>query len=120
MRFVQRRLRRRCDERRVTMVGAGLGGALAAVFLARRGLDVTFTSSAPTCGACRSPPGGRSTWRWPTAASRRCASPGSSTEVRQLLTTMRGRMIHPVEGPLDLQPYGQRAHEVIYSVSRPG
>ena len=31
---------------------------------------------------------------------------------------MRGRMIHPLSGKTQLQPYGQRPEEVIYSVSR--
>ena len=31
---------------------------------------------------------------------------------------MRGRMVHELTGAPVLQPYGQRAHEVIYSVGR--
>src|SRR5262249_53521315 len=38
--------------------------------------------------------------------------------VRPLLITMRGRMIHELSGTSDLLPYGQREHEVIYSVER--
>jgi kynurenine 3-monooxygenase len=45
---------------------------------------------------------------------------GLEAGVRKLLTVMRGRMVHPTEGPLDFQPYGQKPHQVIYSVSRPG
>jgi kynurenine 3-monooxygenase len=45
---------------------------------------------------------------------------GLDAGVRKLLTVMRGRMVHMADGSLDFQPYGQRAHEVIYSVSRPG
>ncbi len=33
---------------------------------------------------------------------------------------MRGRMLHGVDGALTFAAYGQRPHEVIYSVSRPG
>ena len=39
-------------------------------------------------------------------------------EVRPLLIPMRGRRVHEVTGDSVLLPYGQREHEVIYSVSR--
>lgn len=38
--------------------------------------------------------------------------------VAPLLTPMRGRMIHDIEGSQQLQPYGSRPDEVIHSVSR--
>jgi len=40
--------------------------------------------------------------------------------VLPLLIPMHGRMLHGVNGELTFVPYGQREHEVIYSVSRPG
>jgi len=39
-------------------------------------------------------------------------------DIMAMALPMAGRMIHPVEGPLTLQPYGQKEDEVIYSVSR--
>ena len=106
--------------KRITIVGAGLGGTLAAVFLARRGLDVTLYERRPDLRRVPQP-AGRSI---NLALANRGLTPlrraGLGTQVQSLLTVMRGRMIHPVSGPLDLQPYGRRAHEVIYSVSRPG
>jgi kynurenine 3-monooxygenase len=41
-------------------------------------------------------------------------------EIAPLLIPMPGRMLHDIDGRLAFVPYGQRAHEVIYSVSRPG
>jgi kynurenine 3-monooxygenase len=41
-------------------------------------------------------------------------------DVEPLLVPMRGRMLHGEDGELTFAPYGQRQHEVIYSVSRPG
>ncbi len=38
--------------------------------------------------------------------------------IRPLMIPMRGRMIHPLSGETQLQPYGQRQDEVIYSISR--
>jgi kynurenine 3-monooxygenase len=106
--------------KRITIVGAGLGGTLAAIFLARRGLEVTLYERRPDLRRVPQP-AGRSI---NLALANRGLAPlrraGLGTAVRKLLTVMRGRMIHPLKGPLDLQPYGQHAHEVIYSVSRPG
>jgi kynurenine 3-monooxygenase len=38
--------------------------------------------------------------------------------IRPLLIPMRGRMVHELSGKVSLQAYGQREHEVIYSVGR--
>jgi kynurenine 3-monooxygenase len=43
---------------------------------------------------------------------------GVMEEVRALLLPMRGRMLHDTSGPEMFAPYGQRANEVNYSVSR--
>lgn len=106
--------------KRITIVGAGLGGTLAAIFLARRGLEVTLYERRPDLRRVPQP-AGRSI---NLALANRGLAPlqraGLGKAVQKLLTVMRGRMIHPVKGELDLQPYGRRAHEVIYSVSRPG
>ena len=40
--------------------------------------------------------------------------------VRSALIPMAGRMLHDEEGRLRLIPYGNKPHEVIYSVSRAG
>jgi kynurenine 3-monooxygenase len=43
---------------------------------------------------------------------------GLMERIRPLLIPMRGRMVHSPSGETQLQPYGQREEEVIYSVSR--
>jgi len=43
---------------------------------------------------------------------------GIEAEVAELLIPMRGRMVHDPDGRQRFLPYGQRAHEEIYSVSR--
>jgi kynurenine 3-monooxygenase len=45
---------------------------------------------------------------------------GAFDDVEPLLIPMRGRMLHAPDGSLGFAAYGQRPHEVIYSVSRPG
>lgn len=104
----------------VTFIGAGLGGTLAAIFLARRGREVTIYEQRPDLRRVALPAGRSINLALANRGLRALQAAGLETGVADLLTEMRGRMVHPVEGPLDLQPYGQQAHEVIYSVSRPG
>ena len=103
---------------RIAIVGGGPAGSLLAILLARRGLQplvveraAPFSRSAPSAGrsinlalAARG-----------IAALRRA---GIETEVSKLLIPMRGRMVHDLDGAQRFLPYGQRAAEEIYSVSR--
>jgi kynurenine 3-monooxygenase len=106
--------------RTITIIGAGLAGSLLALMLARRGLQVdVFERRADMRKG--SAEGGRSINL--ALANRGLAAldrAGLADEVRTLLTTMRGRMVHDLDGSEDLQAYGQRDEEVIYSVSRGG
>jgi len=106
--------------RRITFIGAGLGGTLAAIFLARRGHEVTIYEQRPDLRHATLPAGRSINLALANRGLKALREAGLETEVTGLLTEMRGRMVHPVDGPLDFQPYGRQAHEVIYSVSRPG
>ncbi len=102
----------------LNIVGAGLAGALLALLLARRGLRVTLHERRPDPRQSR-PERGRSINL--ALAARGLAAleaAGILGEVRPLLIPMRGRRVHEVTGDSALLPYGQREHEVIYSVSR--
>ena len=106
----------------ITLVGAGLAGSLLAIFLARRGYRVTLLER-------RLDPRELST---ATAAGRSInlalanrgitalEEVGVMESVRSALIPMAGRMLHDEEGRLRLIPYGNKPHEVIYSVSRAG
>ncbi len=102
----------------VAIIGGGPAGSLLAILLARRGFAPVVIE--------RSPPftpegqkGGRSINLALAArgieALRRA---GIDREVRELMIPMRGRMIHEPSGRQRFLPYGQRASEEIYSVSR--
>jgi len=102
----------------VTIVGAGLAGALLALLLARRGLRVALYERRPDPRQVV-PERGRSinlalAARGISALERAGVMEG----VRPLLIPMRGRMVHERLGQVALQPYGQRADEVIWSVGR--
>ncbi len=106
----------RTDE--VAVIGAGLAGCLLACYLARRGMTVTVYERRedPRVGT---PERGRSI---NLALSRRGLAAleplGLADEVLKRALPMRGRMIHPVEGPLDFQPYSADGMRAINSISR--
>jgi kynurenine 3-monooxygenase len=104
--------------RAVNIVGAGLAGALLALLLARRGLRVTLYERRPDPRQA-APERGRSINLALAARGMRALErAGLMQRVRALLIPMRGRMVHEPSGQAALQPYGQREHEVIYSVGR--
>jgi kynurenine 3-monooxygenase len=102
---------------RIAIVGGGPAGSLLAILLARRGFEpVVLERSAPFTV---DQGGGRSINLALAArgidALRRA---GLERDVRALMIPMRGRRVHDLEGGQRFLPYGQRAAEEIYSVSR--
>ncbi len=89
-----------------TIVGAGLAGCLLACFLARRGLHVTLYERRGDPSGRRQVERGRSI---NLAISERGLDAlrriGLEATVMADAIPMRGRMIHPVDGELDFQPY---------------
>jgi kynurenine 3-monooxygenase len=102
----------------VAIVGGGLAGCLLACFLARRGESVRVYERRhdPRGGT---PERGRSInlaiSERGLDALRRVDLDGP---VMADALPMRGRMIHPVEGPLDFQPYSLDGTRAINSISR--
>lgn len=102
----------------VTIVGAGPVGTLMGAFLARRGLEVTIFERRPDMRAVAQPAGRSINLALANRGIDALDRLGLMDAVGDLLIPMRGRMIHGPDGALDLQPYGSKPHEVIYSVSR--
>ena len=103
---------------RLTIVGAGLAGALLATLLARRGwqVDVFERRGDPRLHGYA---GGRSInlalAERGLHALRQADADGA---VLERAVMMRGRMVHPLRGEPQLQRYGRDDSEVIWSVSR--
>ncbi|HEY2275629.1 MAG TPA: NAD(P)/FAD-dependent oxidoreductase [Steroidobacteraceae bacterium] len=102
----------------VSIIGAGLAGALLAVLLARRGCAVTLYERRPDPRQARPERGRSINLALAARGIRALERAGVMEQVRPLAIAMRGRMVHERSGASALQPYGQRAHEVIYSVGR--
>ncbi len=115
-------MRKLRDTPEITLVGAGLAGSLLAIFLAKRGYRVTLLERRPDPRKTAAPASaGRSINL--ALANRGIAAleeVGVMESVRAALIPMAGRMLHDEEGRLKLIPYGNKPHEVIYSVSRAG
>ncbi|MEO0973179.1 MAG: NAD(P)/FAD-dependent oxidoreductase [Pseudomonadota bacterium] len=104
----------------ISIIGAGLGGALMALLLAKRGFQVDVYERRPDQRRHELSAGRSINLALANRGLAALDRAGLRDEVRALLTTMRGRMLHDLDGTQSLQPYGQREEEVIYSVSRPG
>jgi kynurenine 3-monooxygenase len=104
--------------RAVNIVGAGLAGALLAVLLARRGFKVVLYDRRPDPRHSDAESGRSINLALAARGSRALERAGVMDRIRPLLIPMRGRMVHDLSSSSTLQPYGQREHEVIYSVGR--
>ena len=102
----------------LNIVGAGLAGSLLALLLARRGLSVTLHERRPDPRQTRPERGRSINLALAARGMRALERAGVMERVRPLLIPMRGRMVHELSGQTALQPYGQREHEVIWSVGR--
>jgi kynurenine 3-monooxygenase len=101
----------------VAVVGAGLAGCLLAGFLARRGYRVTLYERRgdPTGTQERGRSINLALSERGLDALRRI---GLAERVLADALPMRGRMIHPVDGPLDFQAYSADGERAINSIGR--
>jgi kynurenine 3-monooxygenase len=104
----------------VTLVGAGLAGSLLAIFLARRGHRVTIHERRPDPGRGPASAGRSINLALANRGISALEQAGLMDRLRSVLIPMVGRMLHDEEGRLQLVPYGNKPHEVIFSVSRGG
>lgn len=104
----------------VTVVGAGLAGALLSIIMARRGHRVRLYERQDDMRRVDLDAGRSINLALAARGIRALELAGVMEQVQPLLTPMPGRMLHDLNGALTFVPYGQRPAEVIYSVSRAG
>jgi len=106
------------DPRTITIIGAGLAGALLATLLAQRGwkVEVFERRGDPRLHGYA---GGRSiNLALAERGLHALRQAGADGGVLAQAVMMRGRMVHPLGGEPELQRYGRDDSEVIWSINR--
>ncbi|MFL6619572.1 MAG: FAD-dependent oxidoreductase [Povalibacter sp.] len=104
----------------ITIVGAGLAGTLMSLLLSQRGHQITIYERLPDMRREAIPAGRSINLALAARGIAALEQAGVMTQILPLLIPMRGRLLHTSDDALSFVPYGQREHEVIHSVSRPG
>ena len=107
------------EEDPVVIVGGGLAGALMAVYLAKRGFKVETYERRPDMRKEAVSAGRSINLALSVRGTTALAQAGISEEVLGISIPMRGRMVHPLGGSVNFQPYSPDYEKVsLYSVSR--
>ena len=105
-------------DRKITIAGAGLAGALLATLLARKGWPVQVFEKRPD-PRLRAYEGGRSiNLALAERGLHALRQAGLQDTVMAQAVMMRGRMVHAADGTTQLLRYGKDDSEVIWSVHR--
>ena len=102
----------------ITIAGAGLVGSLLAVLLNRRGYQVKVFEKRPDLRRQQGSAGRSINLALAARGINALQRAGLMDKVQPLLIPMRGRMLHELGKEPEFFAYGQREHEVIFSVSR--
>jgi kynurenine 3-monooxygenase len=102
----------------VNVIGAGLAGSLLAILLARRGFKVSVYERRADPRLASTDSGRSINLALAARGIRGLKLADVLDPVMKLAIPMRGRMVHEHDGATNLQMYGVRPEEVIYSVSR--
>ncbi|MFI6757659.1 FAD-dependent oxidoreductase [Micromonospora sp. NPDC050417] len=104
---------------RAVIIGAGLAGSLAAVYLARRGYRVDVYERRDDPRVSPAGTGGRSINLGLSARGMRALQEvGLLGDVLKRSVPMRGRVVHSPDGTVSFQPYGLHGHQILHSVLR--
>lgn len=101
----------------IAIVGAGLVGSLAAIYLAKRGYKITLFERRPDMRSGK-PEAGRSiNLALSTRGIRALEQVGLADQLKKVAIPMHGRVMHDMQGKLTFQPYGKEG-QFINSISR--
>jgi len=100
------------------LIGAGLTGPLLATYLAQRGYSVEIFERRPDMRKESISAGRSINLALSIRGNRALKEVGLYDKIKPNTIPMKGRMIHGLNGGTNLQPYGQKENEVIFSVSR--
>ena len=106
------------NEKKIIIVGAGLVGSLLGVLLGKRGYEVELYEKRGDQRKVDADSGRSINLALSSRGIKAFQDAGIYEKIKPLLIPMRGRMLHQADGSQQFSPYGQRDHEVIYSVPR--
>lgn len=104
--------------RHFTIVGSGLAGTLAAIYLARAGHPVHLYEKRPDPREGEFERGRSINLALSTRGLQALAEVGLDQAALAISIPMKGRMIHGSAGNLTFQPYGKDPTQVLHSISR--
>jgi kynurenine 3-monooxygenase len=103
---------------KITLIDAGLNGALLAILLIQRGFAVEIYERRPDMRRVRMSAGRSINLALSTRGIHGLQLAALWERMRSIIIPMKGRMMHSVAGGLTFQPYGKNETEVINSISR--
>ena len=106
------------SDQTITIVGAGLAGALLAILLSKRGYGVELYERRPDPRLGAGGAGRSINLALSTRGLHALQQAGLADRVRQHSIKMPGRIIHTLDGDTHFQPYGVNASDVLYAISR--
>jgi len=103
---------------KVTIIGAGLTGALLALYLARRGYEVDVYDARPDPQMTKPDQGRSINLAMSCRGLTGLAGVDLSIKAEAIMVPMRARAIHDQEGGIRYQPFGRSEDEYINAVAR--
>lgn len=103
----------------IALMGAGLVGSLMAIYLKKRGYNVTMYERRSDMRATGAAEGRSINLALSNRGLKPLAEVGLEKEVAKMVIPMNGRVMHDVAGNLTFQPYGKEG-QFINSISRGG
>src|ERR1700676_448821 len=97
----------------IHVVGGGLVGTLATIFLAQKGLKVALHERRPDMRRVDIPAGRSINLAVTSRGLKALEEVGLKDQILALAIPMKGRMLHDAEGSTTFVPYGQKESEVI-------
>ena len=104
-------------KKHITLLGAGLVGSLLSIYLVRRGYKVTVYERRPDMRQANISAGKSINLALSDRGWRGLKGVGIEEAIRKVAIPMHGRMLHPVQGELGYQRYGEEG-QAIYAASR--
>lgn len=103
----------------ITIVGAGLVGSLQAIYMAKKGYEVSVYEGRDDMRKASLSAGRSINLALSNRGWKALEIAGIKNEIEKMAIPMHGRIMHDIEGNTTFQPYGKDG-EAIYSVSRGG